>query len=275
MGNSQSPFIWYELMTSNAETAKVFYADVMGWRAKDASAPGLAYSLFTIGESPVAGIFQLPVNAEEMGVRPTWTGYVGVDDVDIAVDRAERLGGSIIVSPTNIPGVSRFAVIADPQAATLALLKWLKPDQRPAVATDAPGHVGWHELLAADSRQALAFYGSLFDWQEAYANNGNTNAYQFFSSGGRTIGGMFNKPTMVDTPFWLYYFNTPDIDAAAKRVVAGSGQILNGPSEAPTGGWVVQCMDPQGAVFALVGARSYKRVVVSNPGRHWPNLTRK
>ena len=34
---------------------------------------------------------------------------------------------------------------------------------------------------------------------------------------------------------------------------AGGGQILKGPMEVPGGNWIVQCTDPQGAIFALVG----------------------
>jgi len=56
-------------------------------------------------------------------------------------------------------------------------------------------------------------------------------------------------------PFWLYYFNVGDIDAAAKRVTAGGGRILGDPLELPGGSWVIQCADPQGAAFALEGKR--------------------
>jgi predicted enzyme related to lactoylglutathione lyase len=31
----------------------------------------------------------------------------------------------------------------------------------------------------------------------------------------QTIGGMALKPATVGVPFWLYYFNIGDIDAAA------------------------------------------------------------
>jgi predicted enzyme related to lactoylglutathione lyase len=31
MVNSHGRFVWYELMTTNIETAKAFYADVVGW----------------------------------------------------------------------------------------------------------------------------------------------------------------------------------------------------------------------------------------------------
>src|ERR1700730_4501763 len=53
MVNSQSRFVWYELMTTDKETAKAFYANVVGWGTRDA---GLAYNLFTVGDAPVTGL---------------------------------------------------------------------------------------------------------------------------------------------------------------------------------------------------------------------------
>jgi predicted enzyme related to lactoylglutathione lyase len=90
--------------------------------------------------------------------------------------------------------------------------------------------VGWHELLAADWEKALAFHGELFGWQKADAHIGSMGTYQQFSAGGETIGGMYTKPATLPVPFWLYYFNISDIGTAAKRVEAGGGQILYGPT---------------------------------------------
>ena len=70
----------------------------------------------------------------------------------------------------------------------------------------------------------------------------------------------------MEASCWLYYFNVSDIDAAVKRVKAGSGQLLSGPMEVPGGSWIAQCADPQGAMFALVGHRGFgyfKRVDIS------------
>ena len=131
---------------------------------------------------------------EEKGGKPRWIGYVGVDDVDAAADRVKRLGGAVHVPPTDVPNISRFSVFADPQMATLALLKWLRPGQEQPAELGAPGRVGWHELLAADWEKALAFYGELFGWQKADADIGAMGTYQLFSAGGQTIGGMFTKP---------------------------------------------------------------------------------
>jgi predicted enzyme related to lactoylglutathione lyase len=252
MVNSHGRFVWYELITTDLETAKDFYANVVGWGTRDASMPGLAYSLFTVGDAPVTGLMNLPEYARRTGVTPHWVGYVEVDDVDAAVDRIKQLGGAVHVPPTDVPNISRFSVVADPQMATLAVLKGLKPAQRRSAEPGTPGRVGWHELLAADWGTAFAFYGELFGWQKADAHVGAMGTYQQFSAGGETIGGMFTKPPTLPLPFWLYYFNIADVEAAAKRVAAGGGQILYGPTAVPGGAWIVHCTDPQGAIFALL-----------------------
>jgi uncharacterized protein len=260
MVNFHGRFVWYELMTSDVEAAKAFYAEVVGWGTEDASTPGVAYTLFTAGKATVSGLLDLPEDARKMGARPSWIGYVGVDDVDATADRIKHLGGAVRVPPKDIANISRFSVFADPQTATLALFKWLIPGQEQPADLGAPGRVGWHELLAADWETAWAFYSALFGWQKALADTGAMGTYQPFSAGGQTIGGMFTKPPTEPVPFWLYYFNVGDIDAAAKRVKAGGGQILDGPVEVPGGGWIVQCTDPQGAIFALVGKRSHNGI---------------
>jgi len=257
MVSSHGRFVWYELMTTDIETAKAFYANVVGWGTRDA---GLAYSLFTVGDAPVTGLMNLPEDATRTGATPHWIGYVGVDDVDAAVDPIKQLGGTVHVPPTDVPGISRFSVVADPQMATLALVKGLKPRQEQSAELGTAGRVGWHELLAADWEKAFAFYGEIFGWQKADAHIGAMGTYQQFSAGGETIGGMFTKPPTLSLPFWLYYFNIGDVEAAAKRVEAGGGQILYGPTAVPGGAWIVHCTDPQGAIFALLDRRRRKAI---------------
>jgi len=253
--NAHGRFVWYELTTTDVQAAIAFYTKVMGWGAWDASAPGRRYVLFSAGAVSVGGLMDLPQDARKTGVKPSWMGYVGVDDVDATADRIARRGGAVHVPPTDVAGISRFAVFADPQTARLALFKWLNPGQEPQADPGAVGHVGWHELLAADWETALAFYSEVFGWQKAEADVGATGTYQLFSIGGQTIGGMLTKPAITPDPFWLHYFNIGDIDAAAKRVKAGGGQVVHGPIEARDGRCIAQCMDPQGALFALQGKR--------------------
>jgi uncharacterized protein len=264
VSRSHGRFLWYELMTSDPKAAKAFYAEVVGWRVREA-APAMAYSLFLAGEQPVCGLADLPVEARAAGIKPHWIGYVGVDDVDATAARITHLGGTVHGPPMDVPNISRFSVVADPQTAAFALFKWQNPDHDPLPDPDTAGGVGWHELLAADCEKALAFYRELFGWEKAGADVDAMGTYQLFSAGGQIIGGMFTKPAMAPTPFWLFFFTTGDIDAAAQRVHACGGQILEGPMATSGGRRVVRCLDPQGATFALTGGERKKSVGYFEP----------
>jgi predicted enzyme related to lactoylglutathione lyase len=254
MVDHHARFVWYELMTTDAAAASAFYSAVIGWDAQDASKSGLAYTMLNAGGTAVGGLMELPEQATRQGATPRWMGYVGVDDVDLAADRLKRLGGALYVPPTDT-NIGRIAVVADPQTTNLALIGGHAAGRQTLAELDRPGHVGWHELLAVDWEKALAFYRELFDWQKAAAEVEAEDTYQLFSAGGQTIGGMFNKRPMEPLPFWLFYFNVEDIDAAAARVTAGGGQVVSGPLDLPSGFRIARCRDPQGAAFALQGRR--------------------
>jgi predicted enzyme related to lactoylglutathione lyase len=193
---------------------------------------------------------ELPAEALRRGATPRWVGYLEVPDVDDMTERLGRLGGSVYVPPTN-SNIGRIAIVADPQTATFALVEGLTPRSSTSVAVSC---VGWHELFASDGQRAFAFYRELFGWQSASAETGGMNGYQLFSTGGHTIGGMFTKQPQAPVPFWLYYFNVPDVGAAARRVQAAGGRIMQGPIEMPDGSAIIRCIDAQGAMFALQGA---------------------
>jgi uncharacterized protein len=116
-----------------------------------------------------------------------------------------------------------------------------------------PGHIGWRELHAGNGDGAFAFYSKLFGWTKADAMDmGACGVYQIFAIDGAPSGGMMTKMPDTPAPFWLYYFNVDAIDAAAGRAKDAGGKVLMGPHQVPGGGWIVQCFDPQRAMFALV-----------------------
>jgi uncharacterized protein len=252
MTDSHGRFVWYELMTTDLKAAAAFYAKVVGWGMRDASMPGMSYTLLTVGETSVGGLMTLPEDAKRMGAQPRWLGYVAVDDVDAAVARLRQLGGAVHIPPADIPGVGRFAMIADPQTATLALIKGQDPAPPIEGELEKPGRVGWHELLAVNGENAFPFYGALFAWRKGEPEIEPTGTYQPFFAGAELTGGMFTKPKFVAIPFWLYYFNVEDMAAAVENVKAGGGKVLEGPVDMPRGSRVARCEDPQGAMFALM-----------------------
>jgi hypothetical protein len=66
---------------------------------------------------------------------------------------------------------------------------------------------------------------------------------------------VFNKLPRAPVPFWLYYINVADLDAALAAVNKGGGKVVHGPFELLGGHWIARCVDPQGAMFALQGKR--------------------
>ena len=81
MPNPPNSFVWYELMTTDMDAAEAFYRAVVGWEARDSGQQAMRYTLFSAGDTPVAGLMTLPPNAAAAGARPGWAGYIGVEDV--------------------------------------------------------------------------------------------------------------------------------------------------------------------------------------------------
>jgi uncharacterized protein len=246
-----SPFVWYELMTSDLAGAEAFYKAVVGWNTENM--PGdMPYIIVKAGEANVAGLKNIPADAKAMGARPAWLGYIYAADVDKATDSVKAAGGNVFRAPSDIPSVGRFSVVADPQGAVFMLFQPSGEAGAPA-SPMTPGTVGWHELHAEEWKNAFDFYSGQFGWTKADAMDmGAMGTYQLFAAGGDPIGGMMTKTPDIPVPVWLYYFVVPAIDAATARVDSHGGQVLNGPMEVPGGSWIVQCLDPQGAMFALL-----------------------
>ena len=246
-------FFWYDLMTTDTDAARKFYGDVVGWGAQDSATPGADYTLFTMNGRGVVGLMPIPEQARSAGARPSWRGYIAVDDVDQATALLAQEGGKVHRPPCDVPEVIRFSVVADPQGAIFLIAKGLMENALPELPKDALGSVGWRELYAGEWEAAFTFYEKMFGWTKADAvDMGPMGTYQLFATGDTPVGGMMTKPDVIPVPYWGYYFNVPAIDAAAGRVTAGGGTIVHGPHQVPGGQWIVRCMDPQGAFFALV-----------------------
>jgi predicted enzyme related to lactoylglutathione lyase len=72
-----------------------------------------------------------------------------------------------------------------------------------------------------------------------------------YGRGAHPLGGIFKRPPEMPMSSWLFYVRVPDVNAAVEKVKRLGGQVMNGPMEVPGGGWIAQCMDPQGAAFAV------------------------
>ena len=117
--------------------------------------PDFAYEIVSAGPTMVAGMMDIPAEARAMGARPSWMGYIWVEDVDAALPKLTAAGGKVFKAPADIPGVGRFAVVADPDGAAFMLFRDAGGNPPPPPPPGTPGLVGWRELHAGDGARAL------------------------------------------------------------------------------------------------------------------------
>jgi len=245
-------FVWYELMTSDPDGAKAFYQKVLGWGASPWEGGEKPYTMWMNGEKALGGVLELPEPARKAGAPPHWLAYIATPDLGATVARARELGANILEPLIEIPTVGKIAILADPQGAVFAAYT---PEERVPDQEGGPndGDVSWHELATTDTKAAFRFYSDLFGWETtSEMDMGEFGVYHMYGQHGVPYGGIYDKPPdMPAPPHWLLYVRVSDIDAALERVKQNGGQVLNGPMEVPGGDMVAQCMDPQGAAFAL------------------------
>jgi predicted enzyme related to lactoylglutathione lyase len=246
-------FVWHELMTTDTKSAADFYTKVAGWKTKPFE-QNPSYTMFTVKDRPVAGLMALPEPASPL----MWLVYIATPNVDETAGQAERLGGKVVKKPADIPTIGRFAIIQDPQGALFVAFTPLQQSGPPAPDAPGVGDFSWHELLTTNWRAALAFYKSLFGWEETESMNmgPDMGTYQMYGWKGHTLGGMMNKPRhSSEPPAWLSYIEVADSKKAAATVEKLGGRIINGPLEVPGGSWIAAGLDLQGAAFAVHSAK--------------------
>jgi len=252
--NQPGDFIWYELMTDDPDTVQKFYGDLLDWQFADSGQAGMDYRLISVGPNAVGGLLVLQPQMIESGAQPTWLSYIAVDDVDRQVAQIVDRGGQTMMPPSDVPGVGRMAMVTDPQGAPFYIMTPFGEGKSRAFADDGPrpGHCAWNELSTPSPESAWQFYGGLFGWGQAgELDMGPAGAYQFIRH--RSVIGAVMPAQGSDKAGWTQYFRVPDINAARAKVEAGGGKVVSGPDEIPGGEYAMNCIDPRGAAFGLVG----------------------
>jgi predicted enzyme related to lactoylglutathione lyase len=242
-------FVWYEHVTKDVRKAIAFYSEVVGWKTERFGQAD--YTMWAGSQGPLGGVIGLTPEMEKAGVPPHWFAHVQVSDVDRTAALARKLGGKVVKEPEDIPTVGRFAVIADPQGAVLAV--FAPRNQMPPRDLGKDGEFCWNELMTSDAAAAWRFYAELFGWKvQEDMDMGPMGTYRIFGPGEDRVGGIMTAPKDAGMPpSWIFYASTSDLDAALARATAKGGKILNGPMDIPGGGRIAQLTDPQGALFAL------------------------
>jgi len=110
-------------MTRDAEKAKKFYADALGWTYEAMPMENGTCWVAKAGGQVAGGIFPL-TSPQFDGVPETWMAYLAVDDVDARVKKAQILGAQLMCPMFDVPGVGRIAVLREPGGAGIG---WMTP----------------------------------------------------------------------------------------------------------------------------------------------------
>jgi hypothetical protein len=250
-------FIWYELMTSDAEGAKDFYEAVVGWSIGEPVPNANGYRMIGRSDGGFAGgILPISDDMASNGARPGWLGYVHVADVDATVRDIEQAGGSIWMPPTDIGTAGRVALVTDPQAAPFYVMTPKPPEGNPDAQSDvfSPNAVqrcAWNELATSDLDAAKRFYTERFGWVLGDAMPmGPMGDYQFIHANGERIGAMFAPGDL--RPAWRFCFRVESLERSIDAIRSGGGKILFGPTDVPGGGRIVQANDSEGVFFMVI-----------------------
>ncbi|MCU0754703.1 MAG: VOC family protein [Xanthomonadales bacterium] len=113
---------WVELATRDAEAARQFYDELLGWHWQRSTLSGpVPYDEILIEGERYGGM--MPMTAEWGDLLSHWSIYWVVADLDAALAACMAHGGSIPVPAFAVPGLGRIARIDEPGGAGAYLIQ--------------------------------------------------------------------------------------------------------------------------------------------------------
>jgi len=107
--SSAHPIVHVEIGSTDREAAGKFYGELFGWQINHH--PEMHYTTFATGNGLGGGIFTCTDQPGQSANTVRF--YVGTDDIEGTLKRAETLGGKTLMGKTEIPGVGWMAALAD------------------------------------------------------------------------------------------------------------------------------------------------------------------
>jgi predicted enzyme related to lactoylglutathione lyase len=110
------PVVHFEVAGKDLASLQKFYAELFGWKTQKV-AGDMPYAMVEKeGDGIGGGIGEAPNGQGHV------TFYVGTDDPQATLDKAEQLGGKTILPVTELPQVT-IAMFADPEGHVIGLAK--------------------------------------------------------------------------------------------------------------------------------------------------------
>ena len=242
-GNHPIPFV---VIAANELAASTeFYADLFGWRTH-AVTPDLT------GAETAAG----PNMALRAGLPedfPSVVPYLGVPDVDAALEQVVTAGGSVELAACDAPTGNRLARFKDPSGTLYGLTNGVAQGAVPYVAMPfganpkpRPNTICSLEMYAADGAVAARFFGDVFGW----ATLETMPQFMAFDPGAG-ICGVFQSHTPGASA--VAYIYVEDVVAKLAEIEAAGGARMGDPMPVPGLACFGYFKDPSGSSMGLIG----------------------
>jgi predicted enzyme related to lactoylglutathione lyase len=228
-----NPVVRFEIGAADEQPLVRFYGELFGWGLQ-AVADG-----YTVVDTRGGGGINGGIGRSQRG-EPWATFYVEVDDLRVSLDRAEALGGRMVMPVTELPGLS-FAMFDDPDG----LLVGLQAGGASGVVVRAPSEgdgapVDWFEVLGADAARSQRFYAELFGWEVPEGAYGQVVAG---IGGGIGAGGKARWTTV--------YAGVADVEATLAKAESLGATRVYGPNPVDDHTETGAFRDPAGNVFGV------------------------
>jgi predicted enzyme related to lactoylglutathione lyase len=118
--------VHFEIYATEPDKLGQFYKNLFEWEIQQM--PGMDYGWIKTVETDAKGTPTQPGGINGGILKrpdgyngPAWVNYVNVESIEASVDRAKKLGGTLMKGKTPVPGMGWFAFLNDPQGNTFAL----------------------------------------------------------------------------------------------------------------------------------------------------------
>ena len=239
------PVVHFEVVGGDGLELQKFYAELFGWHIQNM--PEMAnYGIVDThaGEGINGGVGGTPEGDTYL------TFYVAAPDPQAILDKAEKLGGKVVMPVMEIPNVVTLAQFEDPQGNRIGIVKDDPATEAQGVSSGSNPPVDWFEILGPNAKALQKFYAELFDWDIEIAPDATIEYGQLLPEKGAG-GGIGASPS--GRPFVTVYARVDDLNASLERAEKLGGKTVLEPTDMHTISFA-QFSDPLGNVFGL-----YKR----------------
>jgi uncharacterized protein len=116
----------FEIYADDPDQLEQFYTSLFDWKIE--RMPNMDYRLIKTVDTDAkgmptqtgginGGLMKRPAGYEGRA----WVNYVNVESLEASIDRAQKLGASLMKGKSPVPGMGWFAMLTDPQGNPFAL----------------------------------------------------------------------------------------------------------------------------------------------------------